>query len=148
MRHLKNHATTRKRGRLKILGSCLVFLGQSCQGLAGLHNSSKMSHKFSNQHHQLLICLEPPNGEVVEVLNCLSYSCWVRQTKNSHLELFIPFLTWSTTVGTKKDQGTSLPFTMNCPFPFTMRTMAPQQKTHVFLFMLHSPTPTETSLFS
>lgn len=68
-------------GRLKALGSCLVFLWQSCQGLAGLQKLSQMSHKFSNQHHQNLICLEPPNGEVVEVLNCLS-TCFLGYAKN------------------------------------------------------------------
>ena len=72
----KPMATTHEKthGRLKTLGSCLVFLWQSCQGLAGLQNSSQMWHKFSIRvhHFPLLNSLEPPNGEVVEVLNCLS----------------------------------------------------------------------------
>lgn len=84
-------------------------------------------------------------------------SCWstelpqqlvflgVRQKQKTRIFVIPHFELGQSPWNQKKDQGTSLPFTMNWPFPFTMRTMAPQHsKLYTFrkklVFFLRNPT--------
>ena len=91
-------------GRLKALGSCLVFLWQSCQGLASLQNSRQM---WTQVQHSTSPAVQQPWATKWG-------SCWstelpqhlvflgVRQKQKTRIFVIPHFVTWSITVEPKK----------------------------------------------